>query len=115
MKNRDPRAKKARDNAKRTTRRHKLAASAARKIKTHTNRKARHAGKIAVHEADEIEETAGITPKLNRKRRLYIWPAENANERRAWRKKERAYLDETTSKRPRGRRRAVQNRRDWDR
>ncbi len=112
-KGRDPRAKKAKDNARRTTRRHKIAESAARKIKAHSNQTVRRASKVAVRDIDRVEESAAVTPRLVKRARLQVWDAENAHERRVRRARERAFLDETAEQGPKGRRRAMLRWREW--
>ena len=98
----DPKKRKSKDDASRTTRRHKIARSAARKIKAHANQTVRRAGKIAVREAIDIDEAADTTPRLAKRKKPKVWPAANAAKRREMRACERAYLDETSGTGPKG-------------
>ena len=115
IKGKDPRARKARDNARRTTRSHKSAEKAARKIKAHANQIIRRTAKVTVRDAETAQESAATAPRAARREKVKVWPAANAQARREDRTKERAFLDTTAKRGPKGRRRAMSNRKDWDR
>ena len=114
IKGKNPALKKARDDNRRTARPHRIAESAARKIKAHANKTVRRAGKVAVRDADGVEEAAGTTPRLAKRAKIKAWPSDNAHAARERRDRERAFLDATAKLGPKGRRRAVERREEWD-
>lgn len=111
---RDPRAKKAKDNAKKTTRSNRIAESAARKIKRHNNQSIRRAAKVRIRDAEDISEAAESTPRAVRRSVLEVWSADSAFQRRQARMRERAFLDQTAGDGLKGRQRATRRRDEWD-